>query len=98
MRITRKHAIWGVSFLAMMGIAGIQKSCEDNRQREYQRKIEKADPKRYKRIVQQDKINYLSGWRKEYFEMKDSLRADSFYKEGFKAGQQSIRDSLKSSL
>ena len=37
---------------------------------------------------------YHDVWRREYLQMKDSLRTDSFYKEGYKAGQQSIRDSL----
>ena len=37
---------------------------------------------------------YVDTWRKEYLQMQDSLRTDSFYKEGYKAGQESIRDSL----
>lgn len=95
MHIPRQYKIFGAMFVAYACIIAGQRACDNHYKQEYQQKIEQADPKRYQRVMKQTSGKYVNTWRREYLQMKDSLRADSFYKEGYKAGQQSIRDSLK---
>ena len=95
MRISRSYKILGAMYVAWACIIAGQRACDNTYKKEYQQKIEQADSKRYQRVMQQTGGEYVNVWRKEYLQMKDSLKADSFYREGYKAGQQSIRDSLK---
>ena len=95
MRISRQYKILGATLAAWAFIIAGQRACDNHYKKEYKQKIEQTDPKRYQRVMQQTGGRYVDTWHKEYLQMKDSLRVDSFYKEGYKAGQQSIRDSLK---
>ena len=95
MRIPRQYKILGAMCLAWAGIIVAQRSCDNHAKKDYQQKIEQIDSNRYQRVMQQTGRGNVHTWHGEYLKMKDSLRTDSFYKEGYKAGQQSIRDSLK---
>ena len=94
MRIPRQYKLFGTMVAAWACVIAGQRACDNHYKQEYQQKIQQTDPNRYQRVMEQTGGKYVDTWRKEYLQMKDSLRVDSFYKEGYKAGQQSIRDSL----
>ena len=95
MRIPRQYKIYGAMVAAWACVIAGQRACDNHYKQEYQQKIQQTDPNRYQRVMQQTGGKYVNTWHREYLQMQDSLRVDSFYKEGYKAGQQSIRDSLK---
>ena len=95
MRIPRQYKLFGTMVAAWACVIAGQRACDNHYRQEYQQKIQQTDPNRYQRIMQQTSGGgNINTWHKEYLQMQDSLRVDSFYKEGYKAGQQSIRDSL----
>ena len=95
MRVLRQYAGIGAVLLCGAGIFAAHRSCKNSYINDHQQKIEQADPLRFKRIMSQPNSDNYRVWRKEYVQMQDSLKTDSFYREGYKAGQQNIRDSLR---
>ena len=95
MRIPRQLKIFGTALAAYACIVAGQWACDNHYKQDYQQKIQQTDPNRYQRAMQETGGKYVNTWRKEYLQMQDSLRTDSFYKEGYRAGQECIRDSLK---
>ena len=94
MQIPRQYKIYGAMVAAWACVVAGQRACDSHYRQDYQQKIQQTDPNRYHRLMRETGGKYLNTWHREYLKMQDSLRTDSFYKEGYKAGQQSIRDSL----
>ena len=95
MRISKEYVGMGSFAVGCFLFALTQKACDDKCRMNYQQKIQQADPARYQRLMAQKDKNYSGLWQQEYKKMQDSLRTDSFYRAGYNAGQQSVRDSLK---